>query len=72
LVQAGPLHEPAAEAAPAADDEVPGEAVDVQAMEEAPEAEEAAAETAEVEASADAEAAAAAESEPESADDESK
>jgi large subunit ribosomal protein L19 len=84
VVQAGLLHDPAAEAAAAADEEVPGDAVDVQALEEAeaeaapapveetPEAEEAAAETAEVEASADAEAAAAAESEPESADDEPK
>ena len=87
VVQAGLLHDPAAEAAAAADDEVPGEAVDEQALAEAeaapveeapaaeetpePEAEEAAAETAEVEASADAEAAAAAESES-SADDETK
>ena len=76
VVQAGLLHDPAAEAAAAADDEVPGEAVDEQALEEAAavaeapvEAEEAAAETAEVEAAADAEAAAAAESESESADD---
>jgi large subunit ribosomal protein L19 len=85
VVQAGLLHDPAAEAAAALDDEVPGEAVDAQALEEAeaaeaatpveeapaeaPEAEEAAAETAEVEASADAEAAA--ESESEAADDES-
>jgi large subunit ribosomal protein L19 len=74
IVQAGLLHDPAAEAAAAADDEVPGEAVDAQALEEAPaeETQEAAAETAEVEASAGAEAAAAAESQPESADDESK
>jgi large subunit ribosomal protein L19 len=85
VVQAGLLHDPAAEAAAALDDEVPGDAVDAQALEEAEaaegapaedapeaEAEEAAAETAEVEASADAEAAAAAESEPESADDETK
>jgi len=35
VVQAGLLHDPAAEAAAAADDEVPGEAVDVQALEEA-------------------------------------
>src|SRR3954465_15376775 len=33
--QAGLLHDPAAEAAAAADDEVPGEAVDAQALEEA-------------------------------------
>jgi large subunit ribosomal protein L19 len=74
VVQAGLLHDPAAEAAAAADDEVPGEAVDAQALEEAEaapaeEAQEAAAETAEVEAAADAEAAAAAESQSESADD---
>jgi large subunit ribosomal protein L19 len=70
VVEAGLLHDPAAEAAAAADDEVPGEAIDQQALEEAeaaaaetpepesetPEAEE----TAEVEASAEAEAAAAA------------
>jgi large subunit ribosomal protein L19 len=87
VVEAGLLHDPAAEAAAAADDEVPGDAVDQQALEEAetaaaetpepsddaPEAEE----TAEVEASADAEAAAAAEEpaaedEPAAADDESK
>jgi large subunit ribosomal protein L19 len=61
-VESGLLHDAeAAEAAAAADDEVPGEAVDEQALAEAdgaeaPEAEE----TAEVEASADAEAAAAA------------
>ncbi len=65
VVEAGLLHDPAAEAAAAADDEVPGDAVDQQALEEAeaaeageavsaPEAEE----TAEVEASAEAEAAA--------------
>jgi large subunit ribosomal protein L19 len=78
VVQAGLLHDPAAEAAAAADDEVPGEAVDEQALaeaptvEEAPETEAAAEETAEVEASADAEAAAAAESESPAADDESK
>ncbi len=35
VVQAGLLHDPAAEAAAAADDEVPGEAVDQQAMDEA-------------------------------------
>src|SRR5947208_14278114 len=35
IVEAGLLHDPAAEAAAAADDEVPGEAVDVQALEEA-------------------------------------
>jgi large subunit ribosomal protein L19 len=72
VVQAGLLHDPAAEAAAAADDEVPGDAVDAQALEEAAaapaeEAQEAAAETAEVEAAADAEAAAAAESESEPA-----
>jgi large subunit ribosomal protein L19 len=85
VVEAGLLHDPAAEAAAAADDEVPGEAVDQQALEEAeaaaaetpepdtetpePEAEE----TAEVEASAEAEAAAAAD-EPDEApsDEESK
>jgi large subunit ribosomal protein L19 len=78
VVQAGLLHDPAAEAAAAADDEVPGEAVDEQALaeapavEEAPEIEAAAEETAEVEASADAEAAAAAEAESPAADDESK
>jgi large subunit ribosomal protein L19 len=38
IVQAGLLHDPAAEAAAAADDEVPGEAVDQQAIEDAPEA----------------------------------
>ena len=66
VVEAGLLHDPAAEAAAAADDEVPGEAIDQQALEEAeaaaaetpePEAPEAE-ETAEVEASAEAEAAA--------------
>jgi large subunit ribosomal protein L19 len=36
IVQAGLLHDPAAEAAAAADDEVPGEAVDEQALAEAP------------------------------------
>jgi large subunit ribosomal protein L19 len=41
VVQMGPLHDPAAEAAAAADDEVPGEAVDQQALAEAPEAGEA-------------------------------
>jgi large subunit ribosomal protein L19 len=65
VVEAGLLHDPAAEAAAAADDEVPGEAVDQQALEEAaadqPEAEAASDETAEVEAAAEAEAAAAAE-----------
>jgi large subunit ribosomal protein L19 len=79
VVEAGLLHDPAAEAAAAADDEVPGEAVDQQALEEAeavaaeaPEAPEAE-ETAEVEASAEAEAAAAAD-EPvtDAADDENK
>jgi large subunit ribosomal protein L19 len=68
VVEAGLLHDPAAEAAAAADDEVPGEAIDQQALDEAeanaadetpePEAEVAAEETAEVEASAEAEAAA--------------
>jgi large subunit ribosomal protein L19 len=62
VVEAGLLHDPAAEAAAAADAEVPGEAVDQQALDEAEavEAEEAPAaeETAEVEASAEAEAAA--------------
>jgi large subunit ribosomal protein L19 len=75
VVEAGLLHDPTAEAAAAADDEVPGEAIDQQALEEAeasaaetpePEAEE----TAEVEASAEAEAAASAEEpEPEPAAD---
>ena len=37
VVEAGLLHDPAAEAAAAADSEVPGEAVDAQALEEAPE-----------------------------------
>jgi large subunit ribosomal protein L19 len=78
VVEAGLLHDPAAEAAAAVDDEVPGEAVDQQALDEAeanaaetpePEAEE----TAEVEASAEAEAAAEAEEPAEpSADEESK
>ena len=53
VVEAGLLHDPAAEAAAAADDEVPGEAVDQQALEEA--------EASEVEASAEAEEAAASE-----------
>jgi large subunit ribosomal protein L19 len=67
VVQAGLLHDPAAEAAAAADAEVPGEAVDQQALAEAETAPEdaggesgdaaAAAETAEVEAAAGAEAA---------------
>jgi len=77
VVEAGLLHDPAAEAAAAADEEVPGEAVDQQALDEAeateaPEAsdEPEAAETAEVEASAEAEAAAA--SDEPAADDESK
>jgi large subunit ribosomal protein L19 len=64
-VQAGLLHDPSAEAAAAQDDEVPGEAVDEQALDTA--------EAAEVEASADAEAAAAAEGDGEpAASDESK
>src|SRR6188472_833581 len=42
IVQAGLLHDPAAEAAAAADDEVPGEAVDQQALEESVDAPEAA------------------------------
>src|SRR3954471_15661268 len=37
IVEAGLLHDPAAEAAASADDEVPGEAVDEQALAEAPE-----------------------------------
>ena len=37
VVQAGLLHDPAAAAAAAADPEVPGEAVDAQALDEAPE-----------------------------------
>jgi large subunit ribosomal protein L19 len=79
VVQVGPLHDPAAEAAAAADDEIPGDAVDEQALAEAetpaePEAAAAAEETAEVEASAGAEAAAASEAESEepAADDEPK
>jgi large subunit ribosomal protein L19 len=82
IVESGLLHDPAAEAAAAADDEVPGEAIDQQALEEAEanagpvepeEAEVAAEETAEVEASADAEAAAEAEAdESPAADDEPK
>ena len=62
IVQAGLLHDPAAEAAAAADAEVPGEAVDQQALAEAEAVEgeaanAAAGETAEVAAAADAEAA---------------
>jgi large subunit ribosomal protein L19 len=82
IVESGLLHDPAAEAAAAADDEVPGEAIDQQALEEAEanagpvepeEAEAAAEETAEVEAAADAEAAAEAEAdESPAADDEPK
>jgi large subunit ribosomal protein L19 len=49
VVEAGLLHDPAAEAAAAADDEVPGEAIDQQALEEA---EAAAAETPEPDAEA--------------------
>jgi large subunit ribosomal protein L19 len=82
VVQAGLLNDPAAEAAAAADDEVPGEAVDQQALDEAEaaaadpvettEAEVSsddadAAEAAEVEAAADAEAAAEAEGESDAA-----
>jgi large subunit ribosomal protein L19 len=65
VVEAGLLHDPAAEAAAAADAEVPGEAVDQQALDEAETSpsEADAAETAEVEAAADAEAAAAADAE---------
>jgi len=62
VVEAGLLHDPAAEAAAAADDEVPGEAVDQQALEEAEASEaevSAEAEVTEVEASAGAEEAAA-------------
>jgi large subunit ribosomal protein L19 len=60
VVEAGLLHDPAAEAAAAADEEIPGEAVDQQALEEAEAVDEQAAEEAtEVEASAEAEAAAA-------------
>jgi large subunit ribosomal protein L19 len=77
VVEAGLLHDPAAEAAAAADAEVPGEAVDQQALDEAEaagveeaEGAPAAEETAEVEASAEAEAAA--ESDEPAADDESK
>jgi large subunit ribosomal protein L19 len=77
VVQTGLLHDAAAEAAAAADEEVPGEAVDQQALEEAPPVEEvetAAEETSEVEASAEAEAAAESEGDGEAAasDDESK
>ena len=43
VVEAGLLHDPAAEAAAAADAEVPGEAVDAQALEDAPETDAAAA-----------------------------
>jgi large subunit ribosomal protein L19 len=69
IVESGLLHDPAAEAAAAADDEVPGEAIDQQALDESGDA----AEAAEVEASADAEAAAEGEAPAESpADDESK
>jgi large subunit ribosomal protein L19 len=80
VVEAGLLHDPAAEAAAAVDDEVPGEAVDQQALDEAeanaaetpePEAPEAE-ETAEVEASAEAEAAAAADEVEPPAEEESK
>ncbi len=80
VVEAGLLHDPAAEAAAAADDEVPGEAIDQQALDEAEtaeaEVEAEAGETAEVEAAAEAEATAeadepAAEDEP-PADDENK
>jgi len=53
VVEAGLLHDPEAEAAAAADAEVPGEAVDQQALDEA-----AAGETSDVEASAEAEEAA--------------
>jgi large subunit ribosomal protein L19 len=74
VVEAGLLHDPAAEAAAAADDEVPGEAIDQEAPDQDSEAEAVAGaaaaetpepeaeETAEVEASAEAEAAAAADS----------
>jgi large subunit ribosomal protein L19 len=55
IVQAGLLHDPAAEAAAAADDEVPGEAVDQQALAEAPD-EPVAAEATEADATADADA----------------
>jgi large subunit ribosomal protein L19 len=72
VVEAGLLHDPAAEVAAAADEEVPGEAVDQQALDEAPDEapSEDAAETAEVEASAEAEEAAA--SDEPAADSESK
>jgi large subunit ribosomal protein L19 len=53
VVEAGLLHDPAAEAAAAADDEVPGDAVDQQALEEA-EAAAAPIDEAEIEAPADA------------------
>jgi large subunit ribosomal protein L19 len=52
VVEAGLLHDPAAEAAAAADDEVPGDAVDQQALEEA-EAAAAPIDEAEIEAPAD-------------------
>jgi large subunit ribosomal protein L19 len=64
VVEAGLLHDPAAEAAAAADDEVPGEAIDQQALEEAAaaeapeqdsEAEAAASDTPELDAAAEAE-----------------
>ena len=87
VVEAGLLHDPAAEAAAAADDEVPGEAVDQQALEEAeaaaapvdeaeieeasPATEEAADEAEAAEVEASADAEAAAEAES-PADDESK
>jgi large subunit ribosomal protein L19 len=71
-VQAGLLHDPAAEAAAEQDTEVPGEAVDEQALAEATDAPDAA-ETAEVNASADAEAAAASQGDGDpAASDESK
>jgi large subunit ribosomal protein L19 len=52
VVQAGLLHDPAAEAAAAADEEVPGEAVDEQALADAPD--EPAADAPEADATADA------------------
>jgi large subunit ribosomal protein L19 len=61
IVQSGLLHDAAAEAAAAQDAEVPGEAVDEQALAEA--------EVAEVEASAEAESVAAGESAPAAADE---
>jgi large subunit ribosomal protein L19 len=73
VVAAGLLHDPEAEAAAAADDEVPGEAVDQQALDEAPDepAAEAAAEAAEGDATAEGDAApdAATEADSESKDD---